>query len=144
MFILLIFSLSTCSIQVADTDKQQTVPTLQSVVVATEVVSPDLYPSPTLVICTSLPHGMILLVNPVSTTAVRVEIIGLQAGENVILILRSQSDGYTDQMEEHPVTPADSNGHSSEIVNGLSPKMKHWIVQVIHSRCVACTEVDLP
>ena len=117
---------------------------MQTVAVTVEVVPPDLYPSPTPVICTPMPAGMTLSVEPISPTAVRLEITGLQAGESVIYIFRAQNDGHTFQLEGHPVTAADSNGRYVEVVNGLLPEMKHWTIQVIHSRGVACTEVDLP
>lgn len=144
VFVLLMFLLPACSLEAVDARKGQTAQPMPTVAVITKIVPPDLYPSPTPVICTSLAPGMTLSANPVSPTSVRIEITGLQVGENVILILRSQSNGYTYQIEGHPVTPADPNGYYSEIVNSLSPKMKHWTVQVIHSRGVACTEVDLP
>jgi hypothetical protein len=71
---------------------------------------------------------------------------GLQPGESLILILRSHGDGHTIQMEGHPVLTADSNGQFVYVVNGLASPAgtNHWLVQVVHSRGVACTAVDLP
>ena len=85
-------------------------------------------------------------VKPVSPTAVRLEITGLQPGESLTYIFRAQSDGHTVQMEGHPVTTADSNGRYLDVILGLASPLgtKHWTVQVIHSCGVACTEVDLP
>ena len=143
---LLTFLLPACSLQSAGAGKQQLATPMQTVAVTVEVVPPDLYPSPTPVICTPMPAGMTLSVEPISPTAVRLEITGLQAGESVIYIFRTQSDGHTVQMEGHPVTTADSNGRYVEVILGLASPLgtKHWTVQVIHSRGVACTEVDLP
>jgi hypothetical protein len=146
VFALLVGLLVACIPSIAGADKRQTTTPVQAVAVTVENVPPELYPSPTLVICTSMPPNMTLSVEPVSPTAVRLEITGLQPGESLIFILRAQSDGHTIQREDHLVSTADSNGRFVYMVNGLAPPLgtKHWTVQVIHSRGVACTAVDLP
>jgi hypothetical protein len=136
--------LSACGLQAAGTGRQQTITPVQTVEVTIEIVPP--YPSPTPVVCTPMPAGMTLSVEPFSPTAVRLEITGLQPGESITYIFHTQSDGHTVQMEGHPVTTADSNGRYVEVILGLASPLgtKHWTVQVIHSRGVACTQVDLP
>ncbi len=142
IILLMFIPLAACNLQTPRANNQQITISVPTVEVTVEIVPP--YPSQTPVVCTSLPQGMTFSANPVSPTAVRIEIIGLQAGESVTYIFRAQSDGHTLQMEGHPVLTADANGRYVEVVNGLSPEMKHWTIQVIHSHGVACTEVDMP
>ncbi len=143
-FVLLMCLVSACNSQAAGIGGQETTTSMPRVAITVEEVPPELYPSPTPVICTSIPQGMTLTAKPVSATAVQLEITGLQPGEHLTYILRAQSDGHILRMEGHPVLTADSNGRYVEVVNSLPPEMKHWMIQVIHSGGVACTEVDLP
>ncbi len=126
--------------------KTEATPTQATVKITMEVVPPDLYPFPTPVICTSLPKGMTLSAKPVSPTSLQLDITGLQPGESLILVLRSQGNGHNVQMEGHPVLTAGPDGRFVYVVQGLSPPpgTKHWTIQVVHSRGVACTDVVLP
>ncbi len=135
---------SACSLQIAGADGQQSLTPVPTVKVAVEVVTPGSSPTP--VICTSLSTGVTLSAKPVSSTSLQLEMSGLQPGENLTLILRAQSDGHSVQMEAHPVQTTGPDGRFVYVVNGLSspPGTKHWTIQIVHSRGVACTEVDLP
>ena len=143
---LLVCYLSACASSKTGANTQQSTTPVQTVAVTTEVVTPG--PSPTPVICTSLPKGMTLSVKPISSTSLQFEITGLQAGESLIIILRAQSNGSTLQDEERPVLTAGPDGRFSYVLEGFtSPppnNIKHWTIQVVHSGGVACTEVDLP
>ena len=143
---LLVCYLSACASSKTGANTQQSTTSVQTVAVTMEVVT--LGPSPTPVICTSLPKGMTLSVKPISSTSLQFEITGLQAGESLIIILRAQSDGNILQWEERPVLTADPDGRFAYVVEGFAPPppntIKHWMIQVVHSRGVACTEVDLP
>jgi len=85
---LLVCYLSACaSSKTGANTKQSTMP-VQTVAVTVEVVT--LGPSPTPVICTSLPKGMTLSVKPISSTALQLKKTGFQAGESLIIILCAQ------------------------------------------------------
>ncbi len=125
---------------------QQTTVSLETQAVTPEIGPTNVYPPLTPATCTPLSSGMALSSKPVSPTAIQINMSGLQPGESLILILRSQRDGYSFQMEGHPVLTADSNGRFVYVVHGLSSPAgtKHWMIQVVHSRGVACTSVDMP
>ena len=117
-------------------------------VAAQVTVVTGLRPTPTLVICTSLPTDMTLVAKPVSTNTVTLEIIGLNPGENLILVFHAESAEYSRRIEERPVQSVGPDGSFVYTTDGFRPlrgsTRNHWEIQVVHSRGVACADVTLP
>jgi len=93
--------------------------------------------------------GVNLDVVPLSTSAVRVKITGLNPNEQVTFVFYSEVAGQTFRIESSHLEGAGENGSLEYIRDGLVDRtsgvpFKDWRVQVIHSRGVACATASLP
>lgn len=117
--------------------------------VTLEIVVPG--PTPTPVVCTSLPQGMNLQVIALSSTEVLVQMSGLQKGELITLIYERDLQDWQrlkDRLEFSPSQPIGEDGYFEDKGTGLAPlpgvSPNRWQIQVVHSRGVACQTILLP
>ncbi len=114
--------------------------------VKVETAMPE--PTATPVVCTSLPPGMSLGVNPVSPEKVEIHVEGLLEGEVPIVLLRLlNTPGHFYQLEEKATQPVSQEGIYETVLPAFTPPFSHstlWEVAVIHARGVACLDFEMP
>ncbi len=105
-------------------------------------------PTPTPPVCTALPAGTSLVVEPVSASAARLSGEGFQPGEQLIVVLTSESPHHLHRIEDCPTDPVAADGCFTLTVHGLHPipgaTTNTWEVVLIHARGAACQTVALP
>ena len=108
------------------------------------VAPPQGSPTPT-PMCTELPEGMTFAITPLDTTRARVEVNGLQPGEVITLTFDQQAPSGSKRHEVFDIhVPADGHFETEERLDpAVGATRKHWQVQLIHARGVACAEVTL-
>ncbi len=123
---------------------QPTSPTPPVAVTRVVLTTPE--PTPTPAVCTPLPDDMNLQVKPISSTAVSIEIEGLQPGEKLVLICKTETAQRRHKIEERPLRPVGPDGRFV-FREGLLPlpgsTTNRWEIQIVHARGVACAEVTL-
>jgi hypothetical protein len=111
----------------------------------TDVSSNNITPSPT-PICTSLPSGMSVTVIRTSPDEVLITLKGFQSGEKVSMTFNTIYDNSATRFENGPISVGQDGSY--QIYQKLSVSTKrsnlHWLIQVIYSRGVACSEIDMP
>lgn len=117
-------------------------------IIVTRVVG-TVQPTPTPAVCTPLPEGMELAVEPVSSERAKVQVQGLRSGEDVTLLFVARPTATQGSSIEIGVTNmVESDGSLTYETGGLSALMDAveniWTVKVIHARGVACQEFSLP
>ena len=126
-------------------DVPQPTPAIEVTIVVKEIGSP----SPTPAVCTPLPDGMKLTVEPISAESVQVQLVGLLPGESLTLLFVAKPTA-TESMEieatfSNAVEPDGSFAHQKRWLPRLKDATENtWTVKVIHSRGVACQDVTLP
>lgn len=106
-------------------------------------------PSPTPAVCTPLPDGMELMVEPVASDSAKVYLKGLQPGEHLTLLFIAQPTAtQRSEIEISPPNVVEPDGSFIYQERGLSmladAKENIWTVKVIHARGVNCQEFTLP
>lgn len=115
----------------------------------TRVVQETVEPNPTPPVCTPLPDGMRLTVEPISSDSAQVQLIGLLPGEGLTLVFVAKPTA-TQSSELEIILPSavESDGSFTYQERGLSilsdAKENIWTVKIIHGRGVACQEFTLP
>ncbi len=102
-------------------------------------------PTPTCMSVSGVNLDAVLL----STTAVRVNVTGLNPNERPTFVFYSEVPGQTFRIESRPLEGAHEDGGLEHTQDGLVDRtsgvsFKDWHIQVIHSRGVACTTISLP
>ena len=115
----------------------------------TRVVQETVEPSPTPPVCTPLPDGMTLMVEPISTDRAQVQLNGLQPGESLtVLFVAKPTATQSSELEIMLPGAVESDGSFIYQERGLSilsdAEENTWTVKVIHARGVACQEFTLP
>jgi hypothetical protein len=131
------------------------VPTPQPVEVTRQILPPG--PSPTPAVCTALPPGMRVVVEPVgdprSGVRVNVDVEGLETDETPMLLFERLGEAppgrtVTNAIHVGPVQPVEGDGRLTvNRISGFNPPENgkdHWILKVVHARGVACAEFELP
>lgn len=151
IIMLKILSLAICAVIVASCQPlaADTIPTVQSTIAVTKVVSESIEPSPTPVNCTYDDEYVAINVEPLSADSARFQINGLQPGEKVTLLFVAQPTATQGSEKEiSPVNRVEANGTFSYLERGLTrlddAAENIWTVKVIHSDGVSCQEFTLP
>ena len=115
----------------------------------TAYIVPIEHPSPTPAICTDLPGDAKLIVTPVSSTQIQIDLTGMQPGESLVFLFVAQpTPGHTGEIESRPQEVVGQDGSFTITEGSLTPlpgnTLNTWTVKVIHSRGVACQDVTLP
>lgn len=123
--------------------------TVQSTVAVTRVVVESGEPTPTPAVCTPLPDGMELSVEPLSSESAEVQLSGLQPDENLTLLFVAQPTAtQASQIETSLTDMVEPDGSLTYQTGGLfalsDAEENIWTVKVIHARGVACQEFTLP
>jgi len=146
-FFMLVALVASCQRQTSTNPTPTFQPT--PVMMVTRVVLESGEPSPTPALCTTLPEGMTLIVEPVSSESAKVQLNGLKPGESLTLLFVAQST-LTDrhEVEISLTNVVEPDGSLTYFINGLSALSDAteniWTVQVIHARGIACQEFSLP
>ena len=145
LIIIFVFAVTACQGQVVAENSAE--PEEVNVEV-TRAVAPA-PPSPTPVVCTSLPDDMTLDVEAISESEVAVRLNGLQSGESLSFIFVSEIPGQRrSAIESFPVDKVAEDGQFEFNQVGLrrldEAVTNTWEVKVVHARGVACTEITLP
>ena len=105
--------------------------------------------SPTSVVCTENPSGLILDVQSGGFYRVRVAGRGFKPGEQLLLVFTTETAAHNRRIEARPAQGVDSDGNFAwdgtlgpPVDNGYSVRI--WNVAVVHSRGVACKTVEVP
>jgi hypothetical protein len=139
-----------CNLALADP-----VYTPQPVEVTRQILPPG--PSPTPVVCTALPPGMVVVVeavdDPRAGVRVNVDVEGLEGAETPMLLFERLGEAppgrtVTSAIHVGPVQPVGGDGRLTvKRIGGFDPPENgtdHWILKVVHARGVACVEFELP
>lgn len=110
------------------------------------------WPSPTPPICATLPAGTSLDVELVSMDTVRLSGKGFEPGEQLILVLSSESRQHSQRIEYRPVESVRSDGRFTITLDGIGPLCdakgrvitNTWQVALIHDNSAVCRTVTLP
>lgn len=117
------------------------------IAIETEEARLSIWPSSTPVTCSPLPPGIRLVITPVSSSAVHIEMDGLQPGERLKILFTAQTESLLHRIEARPLQSADSNGHFIYEDDGLKPLLdgieNKWKIQIAYSRGAICTEIVL-
>jgi hypothetical protein len=114
--------------------------------VTVETATPE--PSATPVVCTSIPPGMSLDVNPLPPSKVEIHVEGLLEGEvPVVLLQLLNTPGHFYQLEETAAQPVGREGIYETVLPVSTPPFSNstlWKVAIIHARGVACLDFEMP
>ncbi len=116
-------------------------------ILVTKIISDEIIAlaSPTPFTCTSLPEGVSLDLNPLSSILVEIIVQGLQPNQEITVIFTSRSSGHKKLIEDRGVL-TDSDGKYIDLQR-LTPLSEngenHWLVSVIHADGIACDEITL-
>lgn len=105
-------------------------------------LSPPMTIAPTLVCKPVL--GVNLDAVLLSSRSIDVKVSGLQPNEHVTFVFYSEVAGKTFKIESNPLQGANANGTIEYTEYGLDKAFKEWQIQVVHSRGIACTAINLP
>ncbi len=126
-------------------------PLSQVEVVPTVITAGTPSPSPTPPICATLPAGVSLDVELISMDTVRLSGKGFEPGEQLILVLSSESRQRSQRIEYRPVEPVRPNGrftitHRIEPLRDTRGRVltNTWQVVLIHDDSALCQTVTLP
>lgn len=105
--------------------------------------------SPTPIVCTDLPEGAEMIVTPVSSTQIQIDLTGMQPGESLVfLFIARPTESHAGEIEIWPQEVVRQDGSFTITEGGLDPlpgnAINTWTIKVIHSRGVACQDVTLP
>jgi hypothetical protein len=105
-------------------------------------------PTPTPPVCTALPVGMSLIIEPISPSEVRLSGEGFQPGEPLTIVMTSEDRQHRGRIEFFPAEPVGADGHFTIIVDNVhrvrGATTNVWQVALIHARGAACQTVTLP
>lgn len=120
-------------------------PVTPGIVVVTAIPQPFL---PTPQVCTALPADTSLIIEPISASAVRLSGEGFEPGEQLTIVLTSESHQHRGRIEFFPAEPVAADGCFTITVDSVYPvrgaTTNTWQVILIHARGAACQTVTLP
>jgi len=90
---------------------------------------------------------MKLVITPISSTAVHIEMDSLQPGESPKILFTTQTGSVLHRIEARPLLQADPDGHFIYEEDGLKPLLDNienrWKIQIVYSRGAICKEIVL-
>lgn len=136
---------------VAGCGRRDAGPASSTSVAPTVITAGTPWPSPTPPVCATLTGGASLDLDVVSIDTVRLAGKGFEPGEQVILVLSSESDQRSQRIEYRPVEPIGPNGRFT-ITHRIGPLRdtsgrvltNTWQVVLIHDDSAVCRTITLP
>ena len=115
----------------------------EEIEVTVSIVTPE--PTPTSAPCTPLPNGMRLTIQPGESNQILLEVMGLQADDQPILILSANASGESWRMEDIAANPVGSDGfYWNSVYVNENDSFTRLQGQIIHKRGAACFELNIP